>query len=55
MTLITVPASVTVLMCVLVYTEGVSLNDLLDRASQLSDKLHSLSTSLTNDLVSVCV
>lgn len=47
--------SVTVLMCVLIYTEGVSLSDLLDRAAQLSDKLHSLSTSLTNDLVSVCV
>ncbi|KAF5888260.1 prolactin, partial [Clarias magur] len=40
----------TVLMCVLVCTEGVSLSDLLDRASQLSDKLHSLSTSLTNDM-----
>ncbi|KAI4899584.1 hypothetical protein NFI96_016492 [Prochilodus magdalenae] len=43
-------ASVTVLMCVFVSTDGVSLNDLLERASQLSDKLHSLSTSLTNDL-----
>ncbi|XP_060758689.1 prolactin [Neoarius graeffei] len=42
--------AVTVLMCVLIYTEGVSLSDLLDRAAQLSDKLHSLSTSLTNDL-----
>ncbi|XP_017351132.2 prolactin [Ictalurus punctatus] len=42
--------AVTVLACVLVFTEGVNLNDLLDRASQLSDKMHSLSTSLTNDL-----
>lgn len=53
MLLIIVCVSVTVLMCILVCTEGVGLNDLLDRASQLSDKLHSLSTSLTNDLVSV--
>nr|pir prolactin I - Japanese eel [Anguilla japonica] len=28
----------------------VGLGDMLERASQLSDKLHSLSTSLTNDL-----
>ncbi|KAL6476599.1 hypothetical protein MHYP_G00150980 [Metynnis hypsauchen] len=42
--------AVTVLMCVFVSADGVSLNDLLERASQLSDKLHSLSTSLTNDL-----
>ncbi|XP_066498018.1 prolactin [Hoplias malabaricus] len=42
--------AVTVLMCVFVSIDGVNLNDLLERASQLSDKLHSLSTSLTNDL-----
>ncbi|XP_051995370.1 prolactin [Xyrauchen texanus] len=42
--------AVTVLMCVFVSIYGVGLNDLLERASQLSDKLHSLSTSLTNDL-----
>ncbi|KAK1797968.1 hypothetical protein P4O66_000729 [Electrophorus voltai] len=41
---------VAVLMCVFVSIDGVSLNDLLERVSQLSDKLHSLSTSLTNDL-----
>lgn len=45
-------SSVAVLMCAFVSINGVSLNDLLERASQLSDKLHSLSTSLTNDLVS---
>lgn len=44
--------SVIVLMCVFVSINAVGLNDLLERASQLSDKLHSLSTSLTNDLVS---
>ncbi|XP_042576899.1 prolactin [Cyprinus carpio] len=37
-------------MCAFVSINGVGLNDLLERASQLSDKLHSLSTSLTNDL-----
>ncbi|XP_076852402.1 prolactin [Brachyhypopomus gauderio] len=42
--------AVTVLMCVFVSVDGVSMNDLLERASQLSDKLHSLSTSLSNDL-----
>ncbi|XP_048061525.1 prolactin isoform X1 [Megalobrama amblycephala] len=42
--------AVTVLMCAFVSINGVGLNDLLERASQLSDKLHSLSTSLTNDL-----
>jgi len=39
-------------MCAFASINGVGLNDLLERASQLSDKLHSLSTSLTNDLVS---
>ncbi len=39
-------------MCAFVSINGVGLNDLLERASHLSDKLHSLSTSLTNDLVS---
>ncbi|XP_026064795.1 prolactin-like [Carassius auratus] len=42
--------AVAVLMCGFVSINGVGLNDLLERASQLSDKLHSLSTSLTNDL-----
>ncbi|KAG9264151.1 prolactin-like [Astyanax mexicanus] len=42
--------AVTILMCAFVSTDGVDMNDLLERASQLSDKLHSLSTSLTNDL-----
>ncbi|XP_056609083.1 prolactin [Triplophysa dalaica] len=42
--------AVIVLMCVFVSINAVGLNDLLERASQLSDKLHSLSTSLTNDL-----
>ncbi|XP_065137208.1 prolactin [Paramisgurnus dabryanus] len=42
--------AVTLLMCVFVSVNAVGLNDLLERASQLSDKLHSLSTSLTNDL-----
>ncbi|XDV13101.1 hypothetical protein PO909_001593 [Leuciscus waleckii] len=42
--------AVTVLMCAFASINGVGLNDLLERASQLSDKLHSLSTSLTNDL-----
>ncbi|XP_026056034.1 prolactin [Carassius auratus] len=42
--------AVAVLMCAFASINGVGLNDLLERASQLSDKLHSLSTSLTNDL-----
>uniref|UniRef100_A0A673FQD4 Prolactin n=1 Tax=Sinocyclocheilus rhinocerous TaxID=307959 RepID=A0A673FQD4_9TELE len=42
--------AVAVLLCAFVTINGVVLNDLLERASQLSDKLHSLSTSLTNDL-----
>lgn len=49
------PFSVAILMCAFVSINGVGLNDLLDRASQLSDKLHYLSTSLTNDLVSKCI
>ncbi|TNN52194.1 Prolactin [Liparis tanakae] len=32
---------------------AIHISDLLDRASQRSDKLHSLSTTLTQDLVSV--
>lgn len=44
--------TVMVFICLLVCTDAVGLNDLLDRVSHLSDKLHSLSTSLTNDLVS---
>ncbi|XP_030649350.1 prolactin [Chanos chanos] len=39
-----------VLMCVFVSTDGLGVNELLDRASLLSDKLHTLSTSLTGDL-----
>ncbi|KAJ8402547.1 hypothetical protein AAFF_G00366300 [Aldrovandia affinis] len=38
------------LLCLSAQCHAVGLNDLLDRASQLSDKLHSLSTSLTHDL-----
>lgn len=33
---------------------GVPISDLLDRASQHSDIMHSLSTTLTQDLVSTC-
>ncbi|XP_036408828.1 prolactin [Megalops cyprinoides] len=40
----------TALLCLSAQSHAVGLNDLLERASQLSDKLHSLSTSLTNDL-----
>uniref|UniRef100_A0AAY4CUB7 Prolactin n=1 Tax=Denticeps clupeoides TaxID=299321 RepID=A0AAY4CUB7_9TELE len=39
-----------VLMCAAMCSEAVGVSDLLDRASQISDKLHSLSTSLSNDL-----
>ncbi|KPP63471.1 Prolactin-like, partial [Scleropages formosus] len=39
-----------VLLCVSLHSHAIGLSDLLDRASQLSDRLHSLSASLTNDL-----
>nr|Q7ZZV3.1 RecName: Full=Prolactin; Short=PRL; Flags: Precursor [Anguilla japonica]AAO17792.1 prolactin precursor [Anguilla japonica]WRH19160.1 prolactin [Anguilla japonica] len=40
----------TALLCLASQGHAVGLGDMLERASQLSDKLHSLSTSLTNDL-----
>ncbi|XP_064170172.1 prolactin [Anguilla rostrata] len=40
----------TALLCLVSQGYAVGLGDMLERASQLSDKLHSLSTSLTNDL-----
>ncbi|KAJ8251081.1 hypothetical protein GJAV_G00217040 [Gymnothorax javanicus] len=40
----------TVFLCLTSRAHAVGLSDMLERASQLSDKLHSLSTSLTNDL-----
>ncbi|XP_048846884.1 prolactin [Brienomyrus brachyistius] len=42
--------TVTLLLCSSLRCHAVGLSDLLDRASQLSDKLHALSTSLTSDL-----
>ncbi|KAL4658318.1 prolactin-like, partial [Arapaima gigas] len=42
--------TVAALLCVSLRSHTIGINDLLDRASQLSDRLHSLSASLTNDL-----
>lgn len=44
-------ASVSVL-CTLAVCAAVPISDLIDRASQRSDMIHSLSTTLTHDLVS---
>ncbi|KAL2101132.1 hypothetical protein ACEWY4_002893 [Coilia grayii] len=43
-------SSVVVLWCVTVSSEALNLSDLLERVSMASDKLHSLSTSLTSDV-----
>ncbi|XP_062386924.1 prolactin [Sardina pilchardus] len=42
--------AVVVLLCVTVSSEALGLVELLERVSQVSDKLHSLSSSITNDL-----
>uniref|UniRef100_A0A8C9R8G1 Prolactin n=1 Tax=Scleropages formosus TaxID=113540 RepID=A0A8C9R8G1_SCLFO len=47
---LTLRLTVAVLLCVSLHSHAIGLSDLLDRASQLSDRLHSLSASLTNDL-----
>lgn len=39
--------------CMVAACSAIPINDLLDRASQRSDLMHSLSTSLTQDLVSM--
>lgn len=41
-------------LCTLAACAAVPISDLLDRASQRSDMIHSLSTTLTHDLVSAC-
>lgn len=41
-------------LCTLAACTAVPISDLLDRASQRSDMIHSLSTTLTHDLVSAC-
>lgn len=39
--------------CMVAACSAIPINDLLDRASERSDLMHSLSTSLTQDLVSM--
>uniref|UniRef100_A0AAY5KJD4 Prolactin n=1 Tax=Esox lucius TaxID=8010 RepID=A0AAY5KJD4_ESOLU len=39
-----------IVLCLAVSCHAIGLNELMERASQRSDKLHSLSSSLTNDL-----
>lgn len=41
-------------LCTWAACAAVPISDLLDRASQRSDMIHSLSTTLTHDLVSAC-